>query len=720
MASERVAVDAPRSRAVARVPAVPLLLAGALLFVVLARLWIADRIPTPWIMVDEVIYSELAKSFEAHGDFLIRDHAADVPSVLYPVAIAPAWIADSMPTAYGIAKAINVLLMTSAVVPVYLWARRLATPRWALVACALVLVMPSMLYTGVLMSENAFLPLFLAAAYTLALALERPTLLRQGLLLGFVVLAVGVRLQALVLLLVIPAAAALKVLLDARVPGTRWGGALRGLVPLWPTGAVLVVGGIVLVAYEEARGRSLSSLLGSYSTITTSNYDFGTVVHWIVLHAAELAFSVGIVPACAFLVLLGSALVGRTPTTGAERAFLAVATAALVLVTIQVAAFASRFSLRIEERYLFPLAPLLFIALVVWLARGLPRPHVIAAAAALIPVLLLLDVRLGDLLGVQILSDTFGLIPVWRAAQLLDGGTDAAQTLLWLGAAAAGAAFLFLPRRLAPLIPLGIAAFLAIGSYPVYGAVRDYSRNLQAYAGGGDLDWIDSRIGTHADAPYLFDASKVPGYDDMILWQTEFWNRSLGEAVALGPPVRDTLREESGSVDPVTGEIHADGVEGAKYAVASTGLALAGEALAQRSLLTLYRVDQPLRVASAVEGVYGDGWMGDRAAYNVYERRHGPTVKVALSRAAWGGEDIPGRVTVKVGPAGLVGGSPGIRRVTAQQALTLHRLQTRTLTLPTPHGPYRVEVSVAPTFSPSQFGYADTRQLGAQVTFATQ
>ena len=383
-------------------------------------------------MVDEVIYSELAKSFEAHGDFLIRDHAADVPSVLYPVAIAPAWIADSIPTAYGIAKAINVLLMTSAVVPVYLWARRLATPRWALVACALVLVMPSMLYTGVLMSENAFLPLFLAAAYTLALALERPTLLRQALLLGFVVLAVGVRLQALVLFLGHPGRGRAES--AARRAGAWHPVGRRAARRCGRSGRPPPCssrGPSPFVAYEEARGRSLSSLLGSYSSIATSNYR---------LRDGRA---------------LGRPARGRAGVLGRHRPGLRVPRAArarrwsaarrrparsgrssrsrprrVVLVTIQVAAFASRFSLRIEERYLFPLAPLLFIALVVWIARGLPRPRVIAAVAALIPVALLLDVRLGDLLGVQILSDTFALIPVWRAAQLLDGGTDAAQTLL--------------------------------------------------------------------------------------------------------------------------------------------------------------------------------------------------------------------------------------------------------------------------------------------------
>jgi hypothetical protein len=710
------AVRAPRSNVLARVPAVPLLLGGALLLVVVVRVWIADRIPTPWIMVDELIYSELAKSFASDGQLLIRDHTSNVPSVLYPIAIAPAWLADSIPTAYGIAKAINVVLMTSAVVPVYLWARRMAAPRWALVACGLVLVMPSMLYTGVLMSENAFLPLFLAACFTMALTLERPTLGRQALMFVFVLLAVGVRLQALVLLAILPSAIGLKLLLDWRA-GARRAELLRELRGLWPTFAVLAVGALGFVAYEEARGRSFSSALGSYQSVATSNYDAGTVLHWLVLHAAELAFSVGIVPACAFLVLLGIALVGRMPTTPAERAFLAVATPAVVLVTIQVAAFASQFSLRIEERYLFPLAPLLFIALVVWIVDGLPRPWALGIAAAVIPLVLLLDVRLKELLGVQILSDTFGLIPVWRVSQLLDGGTGTAQTLLWLGAAAAAAAFLLLPRRLAPLLPLGIAAFLAFGSYPVYGAVRDYAKNLQAYAGGGDLDWIDARIGTNADAPYLFDAAKVPGYDDMLVWQTEFWNRSLGSVVALGPVVRDPIAEEGGSVDPLTGEIHAAGTEGAKYAVATTGLALAGEPHASKSLLTLYKVDPPLRVASAVEGVYGDGWMGPSAAYNVYSRRHGPRVKVSLARTAWSGKDIPGRVTVRVGPTALVGGAPGIGRVTAQRALTLHRLQRRTLTLPAPRGPYRVEVNVDPTFSPSQFGFADTRQLGAQVTF---
>lgn len=366
---------------------------------------------------------------------------------------------------------------------------------------------------------------------------------------------------------------------------------------------------------------------------------------------------------------------------------------------------------------MFPLAPLLFIALVLWIVRGLERPPVVAAVAVLIPVVLLLDLRLKSLLGVQILSDTFALIPVWRATQLLDGGVDTAQTLLWAGAAIAAAAFLFVPRRAAAILPVGVAAFLVLGSWPVYGAVRDYARNLQGYAGGNDLAWVDERIGSDAHAPYLFDASKIPGYDDMILWQTEFWNRSVGTVVALGPPVRDQLVEEPGSIDPATGRIVAPGAAGARYAVATSGLALAGTPLASKSLLTLYRVSRPLRIAQAVEGVYGDGWMGNHAVYSVYA--NGPKrVRVTLSRQAWGGTDIPGHVTVRVGPSVVSGSAAAIGRVTAQRRLTLHKLERRTVTLPVPRAPYRVEVDITPTFSPAELTSSpDTRQLGAVVTF---
>ena len=89
-----------------------------------------------------------------------------------------------MPRAYAAAKDINAVVMSLAAVPAYLLARRLVAPFPALVAAALALLIPSVLYTGMLMTENAFYPLFLLTALVLVLTLERPTPLRQLILLG--------------------------------------------------------------------------------------------------------------------------------------------------------------------------------------------------------------------------------------------------------------------------------------------------------------------------------------------------------------------------------------------------------------------------------------------------------------------------------------------------------------------------------------------------------
>ena len=94
---------------------------SALLRIVLAR-----RMVAPWIMVDELIYSELAKSFALHGQFLVRDVASNGYGFVYPVLIAPAFrLFSSVPQAYTAAKDIDSVLMSLTAVPAYLLARRI-------------------------------------------------------------------------------------------------------------------------------------------------------------------------------------------------------------------------------------------------------------------------------------------------------------------------------------------------------------------------------------------------------------------------------------------------------------------------------------------------------------------------------------------------------------------------------------------------------------------
>jgi hypothetical protein len=60
---------------------------------------------------------------------------------------------------------------------------------------------------------------------------------------------------------------------------------------------------------------------------------------------------------------------------------------------------------------------------------------------------------------------------------------------------------------------------------------------------------------------------------------------------------------------------------------------------------------------------------------------------------------------------------PTIARTTATREWVVHSGSTRTFVVPVPPAPFRLEVKVSPTFSPAQFGQADTRQLGAQIAF---
>ena len=72
------------------------------------RYALARRTVAPWIMVDELIYSELAKSFADERPLPVRDHTTAAYGVVYPVLIAPAWaLFNAVPDAYAAAKAIN-------------------------------------------------------------------------------------------------------------------------------------------------------------------------------------------------------------------------------------------------------------------------------------------------------------------------------------------------------------------------------------------------------------------------------------------------------------------------------------------------------------------------------------------------------------------------------------------------------------------------------------
>ena len=149
----------------------------------LLRLWLVRGMAAPFIFVDELIYTELARSLADTGSFAVRGcTAVSGYSILYPALLAPVYgLFDNLVDAYAAAKATNAVVMSLAAVPTYLLARarRGARPRAARGRDRR-RVVPSMAYTGTITTESLFYPLALGLALVLVRYLERPRLAWLG------------------------------------------------------------------------------------------------------------------------------------------------------------------------------------------------------------------------------------------------------------------------------------------------------------------------------------------------------------------------------------------------------------------------------------------------------------------------------------------------------------------------------------------------------------
>jgi hypothetical protein len=299
-----------------------------------------------------------------------------------------------------------------------------------------------------------------------------------------------------------------------------------------------------------------------------------------------------------------------------------------------------------------------------------------------------------------------------RLSTVVDGGNDTLRVLLAVGGLAAALLFVLVPRRLAATTIGVVAVFLATSAWSVAVTLRDQANATRLETHTTNADWIDAHVGAGADVPFIFTPDLVS--NPHLLWQTEFWNRSVADVYSLNADDRSSVPMVETTVD-ARGRIvrAADGARLApRYVVAQPGLDVAGEQVAAEGRLALYRTSAPLRLESQTDGLYGDGWSGPSATYTNYSARSDAVV-VEAGRVAWGGPDSPGRVTLAV------------ERVDSGRQVSIarwiaHSGSKRTFRLRTPAAPYRVKVSVQPTFSPAEFGDPDTRQLGVQLTFRSE
>jgi hypothetical protein len=661
------------------------------------RATLSRGIVAPFVMVDEVIWSELSRGIAESGEPLVRGQSDPGYGVVYPLVIGPAYlIFESLPHAYAAVKVVNAVVMSLAAVPAYFLARRVVAQGLALFAALLSVAIPSLAYTGTVMTENVFYPLFLVVTLVLVLVLERPTVRRIALLVLLVALAYEARVQAIA---IVPAALLAPLMLAAFEPR-----ALRSALARYRLlyGGFIGLGLLALVV-QLAGGRSPQDLLGAYAPVSDASYDLGEVLHYLLWHVAELDLYLLVIPVAATIVL-----VGRAQALDPQLQALLAATLSLTACLIPVVAvFASHFSDRIEERNLFYVAPLFLILLLAWIDRDAPRPRVLAGIAAATSALLVLAIPFDRFLTTSAITDTLILLPFWSLQDRVGSGwiTFAAVLL----SVVLAAAFLFVPRRYGLVLPLLVLGLWAVALKPIWWGTHGFERFARGSLFQGirnpHRDWIDRALPNGADAAFLWTGRT----DRLTVNQNEFFNRAVGPVYDVGDPTPGGLPETKVHIDRRTGAVTLP--DGAPvldhYLVADSSFEPDGVPLARDKGwgITLWRVHPPLVSAVRIDGLYpNDTWSGKTVTY-VRRRCRPGKLFVSLS----------GDPSLFLAPQTIVARSSGsvVGRLRLDPAE--HGLLTVPLEPEGGTGQCRVVFTVSPTAVPARVlrGSTDNRELGA-------
>jgi hypothetical protein len=674
--------------------------------------WQASKRPVPTLFTDELEFTQLSRAIAATGEAARRG----VPYGLAPIGaylLAPVWWLGSVSAAYATLKLVLVLAMTATIFPAYGLARLVVPPWYALAAAAGATAVPALAYAPFLVREPLAYPLSTLALWLIARLLASPSWKR--LILAVLACAAGAlaRTQLAVLFAILVAGLLWIAWRSERIQ--RW----RAGWSSWDwVGALTLLVGAVL---------AFSALMGHLSTSwrNTTGFYKDRIFHNGVWAAGALAIGIGILPVVAGISALARPKgERRDPET---RAFVATSVAALAAFLwytgIKGAYIQNTFATVVAERDLIYLCPVLFAATALAIVRGVGRGWAIAGAAIFTAYVVH---------GAPLELDHY---PYYEAHGLAIAAF-ANRKLGWAQGTIEHRLLLVCLLALGVVVALrwirrGSTAYWAVAGVAA-AVVLVWSMTAEVYAANSEriasdqmarnltrpFNWLDQATG---DSSVVVLGQQI--VDPTGIWLTEFWNRSVkkmwsldGTAINVGGPIlTPDLASPNGTLSPSPDT---------KYALALNGIELDAPIVARRPNETVYRLDgKPIKLAGALTGVYGDGWMAGQASYTRYDVSHdGPGFAIfKLSRVASCGKDFPAKATIKLGPV-KVGPDkePAIAHVTATQTKTLHQCIAKGFALPVPNAPWRAEIAVTPTFSPQDVNpkSSDRRQLGAVITEA--
>lgn len=683
--------------------------------------WQASRRPVPTIFTDELELTQLARAIAETGEPARRGVPYEGFASLVAYLLAPVWWLSSATASWAAAKLILVLAMTATVFPAYGLAR-MVVPKWyALAAAGASVAVPALAYSPFLVEEPLAYPVSTVALWLIARALEIPSKGRLAAALGVCGVAVLTRTQLAILLAVL--VLGLLWLAWQSVAARRWRAEWSGWD--WVGAVVLVLG--VAFALAAAMGHASTAwrntmLLYKYRIFENASWALGA-----------LAIGVGVLP-----VLLGVAALARPrsePRDPRTRAFVTTSVAALIAFIayagIKGAYNSTVFSTLVVERNLMYLCPVLFVSTALAFHRGIGRGWAVAGATLMtLWVITVVPLRLDQ----YPYYEAHGLAIGTFFNRELGWSEDVIQGIL----VAACVVSLAVVVALA-LLRRGSTAFAAIAGVTAVVVVA-WGLTGQVYAAEGErrlaeqvdlriarpYDWVEKATGGRSVVVIGQQISDATG-----IWVTEFFNPSVRRVWSLdgtaskvgGPILTPDLDAVDGTLTPVPDT---------EYALAVNGVRLRAPIVDQRNGAVLYRLDGPLQLQDALIGREAtDGWMVGttedpvaRASYTRYDvSRDGPGFAyVQLSRIGWcprPGLRKPGIATIRIGPVGIgPDRQPTIARVTDERTVVVRDCRTTdAVLLRPPAEPWRVEISIDPTFIPHEVdpSSSDRRLLGAVV-----
>ena len=682
--------------------------------------WQASRRPVPTIFTDELELTQLARAIAETGEPARRGVPYDGLASLVAYALAPVWWLGSATTSWAAAKLILVLGMTATVFPAYGLAR-MVVPKWyALAAAGASVAVPALAYSPFLVEEPLAYPVSTLALWLVARSLERPSRGRLAAAFGMCVVAMLTRTQ-LAILLVVLALGLLWLAWDSAVARrwrTRWTG--------WDWVGAVTLGLGVAFVLMAAIGHGSTAWR---NTMVAFKYRIFEHASWAL---GALAIGIGVLP-----VLLGVSALARPrsePRDPMTRAFVTTSVAALFVFVmyagIKGAYNSTVFSTLVVERNLMYLCPILFVSTALAFARGVGRWWAVAGATV---------VTLWVITVVPLRLDQY---PYYEAHGLAIA-TFANRELSWSEGVIEGVLIgvcivSLLVVGALTLLRRGSTAFAAVAGAAAV-AVVAWGLTGQVYAAEGERGFSE-RIDRNLPQPYDWVERATGGGSVVVLgqqikdatgiWLTEFFNPSVrkmwsldGSAVNVGGPIlTPDLEAVDGTLTPVPGT---------DYVLAINGVTLQAPVVAQRDNAVLYRVDGgPVRLKDALVGRQSDGWMAGstedpvaRASYTRYDvsdDEPGLAV-VRLTRINWCPDPsarTTGKVTVRIGPVGIgPDNQPRIEQVTETRRFDVPDCKADGAVLSPPKEPWRMEITVAPTFVPREIdpSDSDTRRLGAVI-----